>query len=398
MNRVRNKPRILVFIRYYLPGYKSGGQMRTLVNMVMQFGDEFEFRIVTLDRDKRDSHPYEGIQLNTWMNLGTSYVLYVRKGLLAYLRLLKIIRSTEHDVIYLNSFFDSLFSLCPLLARYLRFVPKSPVVCAPRGELSAAALQFKSWKKFVYIAALKRLRICRRIIWQASSNYEADDIRRYLDGNVAVQVAPDLPTPVKTPLALPVERDLQIDAIRLVFLSRIDRKKNLHYALRVLSLIKVPVIFDIYGGVDDKKYWDECLACIRNLPSHASVNYCGSIPHERVASELVKHDLFFFPTHGENYGHVIYEALASGVPVLISDQTPWRGLQERGVGYDVSLDSPEEFAEIIKRHASMRAAERAAMRMRAHKYAMVVQTSDGVIRANRELFLSAMCVQGGDNR
>lgn len=390
INRVRNKPRILVFVRYYLPGYKSGGQMRTLVNMVLQFGDEFEFRIVTLDRDKHDSRPYEGIQVNTWVKLGRSHVLYIRKGLLAYLRLIRIIRSTEHNVIYLNSFFDSLFSFCPLLARYLRLVPKSPVVCAVRGELSPGALQFKRWKKLLYITALKGFRICRRITWQASSNYEADDIRGHLGMSAAIQVAPDLPTPIWVPLAFPAERDLQINPIRLVFLSRIDRTKNLRYALDVLSITEIPVIFDIYGDVDDKEYWDECLECIRDLPAHIRANYIGPIPHEKVILELAKHDLFFLPTHGENYGHVIYEALASGVPVLISDQTPWRGLQERGVGYDVSLDSPREFAEIIKRQALMPAAERAAMRRRACNYAMDVETSDEVIRSNRELFLTSM--------
>jgi hypothetical protein len=52
---------------------------------------------------------------------------------------------------------------------------------------------------------------------------------------------------------------------------------------------------------------------------------------------LAEYDLFLFPTLGENYGHVISEALASGCPVVISDQTPWRNLEAEGInrnGFD----------------------------------------------------------------
>jgi len=39
----------------------------------------------------------------------------------------------------------------------------------------------------------------------------------------------------------------------------------------------------------------------------------------------------------ESFGHAIFEALAVGCPVLISDRTPWKNLQEKKAGWDLPL-------------------------------------------------------------
>ncbi len=51
---------------------------------------------------------------------------------------------------------------------------------------------------------------------------------------------------------------------------------------------------------------------------------------------------------GENFGHVIIEALAAGKPVLISDQTPWRGLENHKAGWDIPLNDKEKFISILE--------------------------------------------------
>ena len=76
-------------------------------------------------------------------------------------------------------------------------------------------------------------------------------------------------------------------------------------------------------------YWEKCQRIIDDLPENIQVKYNGTIGHEKVVREMASHDLFFLPTLGENFGHVIFEALAAGCPILISDQTPWRNLEKR---------------------------------------------------------------------
>src|SRR5215813_4412202 len=64
--RLHRRTGVLVFADYYLPGFKAGGPIRTLANIMEQLGDEFEFRIVTRDRDYGDRSPYPGILTNCW--------------------------------------------------------------------------------------------------------------------------------------------------------------------------------------------------------------------------------------------------------------------------------------------------------------------------------------------
>ena len=112
--------------------------------------------------------------------------------------------------------------------------------------------------------------------------------------------------------------------LRPVFLSRISPMKNLLFALKVLQGVSGDVCFDIYGPVEDLAYWKQSEEIIETLPPTVKVRYMGMVNHEEVWDVFAQHDLLFLPTFGENFCHVIREALSAGCPVLISDQTPWR--------------------------------------------------------------------------
>jgi len=71
-----------------------------------------------------------------------------------------------------------------------------------------------------------------------------------------------------------------------------------------------------------------------------------------LAPIISKHHIFILPTKGENFGHAIFEALSQGKPILISNQTPWRNLQQSKVGWDLSLKEPHLFLEAIEQAAS----------------------------------------------
>ena len=66
--------RILTSVGYYLPGYKSGGPIRTIANLVDRLGDEFQFKIVTADRDSGDEKPYRNIKVADWNSVGNNNV------------------------------------------------------------------------------------------------------------------------------------------------------------------------------------------------------------------------------------------------------------------------------------------------------------------------------------
>ncbi len=388
-----SKKTILVLCDFFLPGFKAGGPIRTLANMVELLSDTFIFKIITLDRDCGDKTPYPEILRGVWNKCGKAQVYYLTPS--NVLRdLQKIISITHHDLLYLNSFFSPKFTINPLILRSLKLIPQTPVVLAPRGEFSQGALTIKKYKKNLYIKLSKFFRIYKNVIWQASSIHEKEDIIRsyQLIGKdqlkSSIIVAPDL-----TPMVVDIKYEKQKKdkgRINICFISRISSKKNLENALKMLESIKGEIFFNIYGPIEDQNYWQCCREIINNLSSNIIVKYHGAVNHDKIFEILAQHDLFLFPTYGENFGHVILEAFLAGCPVLISDQTPWRGLEEEAAGWDLPLSQPDRFREILCRCVEMDADEMGKWSSGARSYGLKYSSNPELVNSNRELFLKVL--------
>ncbi len=382
-----NKPIILTFINVYLPGYKAGGPLRTIANMVDHLMDEFVFWIITKDRDSGDDCPYIGIRPHEWHELGGAMVYYIPSKDFTIKRISSLISNTPYDILYLNSFFDPIFTLRPLLARKFGWIPPKPVIIAPRGEFSEGAIKLKRLKKILYIKFLKFFQLYENIVWHASSEYEVKDIVRVMDAHLrAIHVAPDLSARQieGSPIDLPDKEDCAL--LRILFLSRISPKKNLDYALKVLCEVNVSVVFHIYGPIEDANYWQKCNELIKKLPANVSVSYLGIVHPDQVPSIFSGYDLFFFPTKGENYGHVIAESLSVGTAVLISDQTPWRRLEEELLGWDIPLQQRRRFVDIINELPAMMSEQRNSGRIHIKKKLAERLSDPQILNSNRELF------------
>jgi len=375
---------ILTLCDYFLPGFRAGGTVRTLAGILEHLSDEFFFSVITRDRDLGETKPYDQIPVNWWQPLEAGQIVYLPPSALTISNLRRLISSTEHEVLYLNSWFSVPFGIVPLLLRRLGLITRRPVIIAPRGELAAGALSLHSVRKRLYIRAAKALGLTREVVWQASGTHEKEDIRRVFGNRVPVVIAPDLPT-----VGFPINahRDQKKpDRLRILFVSRISRVKNLEGALTLLQGVKGDVQFSIYGPIEDVEYWKRCQERIRLLPANVAVSYGGPVSHDRISQLMSHHDLLFLPTLGENFGHTILEALASGCPVLISDRTRWRGLAEAGVGWDVSLDDPGRFQEIIRRCLAMDAPVWEGLSVSARLYAAQRLRDPEALEQNRRLF------------
>ena len=93
---------------------------------------------------------------------------------------------------------------------------------------------------------------------------------------------------------------------------------------------------------------------------------------------------------GENFGHVIHEALRAGLPLIISDKTPWQQLEEKGVGWALPLNNPGAFAKRIELVASWTPPDYYRAAKDARSLAASVADAPDVIDANRRLFLDAI--------
>ena len=163
--------------------------------------------------------------------------------------------------------------------------------------------------------------------------------------------------------------------------------KNLPFAIRVLSKVHSEIEFNVYGPLDDERsYGNSCLAQLKQLPRNVTARYCGEIPHTEVIGVLAKHDLFFLPSKGENFGHAILESLHAGCPPLISDRTPWQDLQKRNAGWVLPLQDEAVYCEAIENLAAESEEARAARRRSCREYART-HSEGPVIDLNRKMFL-----------
>lgn len=345
---------VLVFINHYLPGSKFGGPIQSVSNMVKWLAGDYNFKIITSDRDFLSDEPYKNINENAWNEVGRAKVFYISPDQVNLKNFKKILSTTEYDLLYLNSLFNPSFTLLPVvISKFLLKNSISRFLLAPRGELSKGALEQKKIKKKLFLKLLKWTGMKRKFFWHATDETERDDIIRELTvGRDNIFVAPNLPPRVKQNTTSRSRK--QKGNLRIVYLSRITPKKNISYFIEILGeILDLDLELHLYGTVDDNNYWAKCLKKIENLPSNITVFKKGHLEHSEVLDVLSGYDLFVLPTKGENYGHAIVEAISAGTPVLISTNTPWRNLEEKKVGWDINLENRDEFKKKIRELAKL---------------------------------------------
>lgn len=339
------KPSLLISCDFYLPGYKAGGPVRSLAPIVDNLKNDFDITIITRNHDLVTEAPYPDVCSNQLNERQGVHVLYLSEK--------NIVRGLYHflknkivDVFYINTFFSPKFSILPLLlVRCGVFFPHR-IIIAPRGELGDGALLVKSFRKKFFLKCYRFLFPMKKIEWHATSENEKSEIKMFFGEHVKITLLSNLPA---QQLLNAITHLKQADQLKIIFLSRIAKKKNILFALDVLSKVSGSVQFDLYGPIHHPDYWQLCLEKIKQLPKNISVTYHGDLSYETVHQTMQQYDLFFLPTLNENYGHVIVEALSAGVPVLLSDQTPWHDVEKYHAGWVFPLSDEPCFIERIQK-------------------------------------------------
>ena len=386
-----SKPTILIFTLFYYPGYKAGGPIKSIHQITNSLSDKFEFKLITSDRDAGDTHAYKNVKLNEWITFESISIFYYKQSN-NFLYLLKILNNTRYDAIYLNSLMNKKFTITILLLSYFGLLKYKPILLAPRGECSLGALSIKTFRKIIYISLFQIFGLFKNLKWQASSQFEKYDISQLIGFDSSelniICVAPD----ISSQNALPINkigRDIK-KPLQICFLSRISKMKNLDFALQVLTQIDIPIVFNIYGPIEDEAYWNNCKNIIKNIPNSVDVIFHDRIDPAFVMEKLAQNDLFFLPTLGENFGHVIAESLLAGTPVLISDQTPWRNLKNHGVGWDLPLNDPDSFRKAIVESANKSSEDYINWRLIVQKYGYDLSNDPKIKNQNIDMFYNLL--------
>ena len=130
-----------------------------------------------------------------------------------------------------------------------------------------------------------------------------------------------------------LERNPEFAVRNALFLSSIHPKKGLLNLVMAWKRVRPSSWRLVIAGPDEGGHLNDVLQKIRKLGLETIVDYMGEVEGDAKAALFEKADLFVLPSFSENFGIVVAEALANGLPVITTRGTPWEGLLHHGCGW-----------------------------------------------------------------
>lgn len=155
---------------------------------------------------------------------------------------------------------------------------------------------------------------------------------------------------------------------RVLFLSRVHPKKGIEHLLRAWAHVhrRETDWQLLIAGPDEVGHRTEMQRLIDHL-GLVNVLWLDAV-HGQEKSDLYRAaDLFVLPTHAENFGLVVAEALAHELPVVTTRNAPWDGLERHRCGWWIDL-SEEALVTALDEAMSLSDAERHAMGARGRAW------------------------------
>jgi glycosyltransferase involved in cell wall biosynthesis len=223
-----------------------------------------------------------------------------------------------------------------------------PVVWSPRGA-------FQRW------VGTRRARIktiWERICWSVCPNRLVLHFTSEMEAAESSRRCPRLPAaivPNGVQLCATVRHAPGKGILRLLFLGRLDAKKGIENLID--SCVLLTRTSDIawsltVAGAGEEEYAQMLRVRIRDAGMIHRVELRGHVAGAEKAALFEAADVLLVPSHTENFGMVVAEALAHEVPVIASRGTPWERLEGVGCGLWTSND-PESLALAIRQIATM---------------------------------------------
>ena len=134
------------------------------------------------------------------------------------------------------------------------------------------------------------------------------------------------------------KKDLRLNIQKkyILFISRIHPKKGLDLLIKSWTNLNIKYPdWDllIVGPNDDIGYLNYIKKLITDGGIKNKVHFAGMLSGEDRINSFYASSLFVLPSHTENFGIVIAEALAAGLPVITTTETPWEEIKEKNAGW-----------------------------------------------------------------
>ena len=210
-----------------------------------------------------------------------------------------------------------------------------PLVVSVRGMLEPWSLGYRAWKKRAAWHLYQRADLCGAKLLHATSNQEAENLRRLgLRQPLVI-----LPNGIDPP-AFHLRGKRGSPERTAVFLSRLHPKKGLLDLVEAWAIVRPAGWRVVVAGPDEGGHRSEVEARVRAVALQDDFEFIGPVDDSEKWALLGRSDLFLLPSHSENFGVAVAEALACGVPVITTRACPWGGLEQHGAGWWIDVGVP----------------------------------------------------------
>jgi len=242
-----------------------------------------------------------------------------------------------------------------------------PLILHIHGMLEPWASKHKAWKKYfaMQIYQSSDIRVANTLIATSSKEYEN---LRVIGIKQPIAI---IPNGVRVPVSSVSGRQLlepELSKPRIVsFMSRIHPVKGLLNLVKAWSFIRPEGWLLRIAGPNTGEYADEVKSCVQSLKVQDSVQFVGELHDDAKADFFEQSDIFVLPSFSENFGIVVTEALAHGVPVITTTGTPWKDLAENNCGWWIDI-GVAPLIEALTQAISLSDDQRTAMGRRGRRY------------------------------
>lgn len=340
-----NKPRILCLYFSYFPSTENPGPAESIRILAERLQSDFEVHIITHNYDGTKKQKLFKNQVFARRRGSHFKVSYVPRGIAGWRYTIREI-SRRSGAVTIHCFFDYRLAIPILVIGRLLF-PRHTFFHFPHGIFLQAVFKTKVIRKWLYCRFLDLFDMTRYITHIAASPLEERDLRTHLWRGQEVVVIPHFRD--QTLLGAQQWPAKKSGSLKICLVGRVAKQKNVIGALDILDAAGVPCECDIYGDTSELDYFDRVKKKADALVKKGVVvRFLGFVKKVEMTKVMPEYDLLFSPTLGENYGHAIVEALALGVPVLLSDQTPWTDVGDTGAGWAFPLQNIDAFVQVLK--------------------------------------------------
>lgn len=238
----------------------------------------------------------------------------------------KLLQEIKPDVVHVNCCWMPQCSWAQLWAQKAGY----KVVLSPHGMLEPWIMARHYWtRKFPALLLYQKKAITKANCLHATAESEKENLLK-LGYNNRIKIIANGIDVENIEIKKEWTRKKQI-----LFLSRIHVKKGINFLLEAVAELKNELAdYTIHiAGEGDEQYINQLKEQAKQLGIESMVDFCGGAYGEKKWKLFREADVFVLPTHSENFGIAIAEALASGTPVITTNGTPWEGLNTLHCGW-----------------------------------------------------------------